>query len=138
MGTTYQMTSSFFCIKPDKMEAALAAVLQDGKGYYETLDQIKKKIKHYKHLPPASKLSELAKAAWGFEFGLSADEEEIVSVCWVWEKCLETHLFKILAPFVQDGCYIKVTSEDGTKQKWEFSKGNLKVYQAKEVWEETK
>lgn len=134
MGYCIHLREAVFTIPASKVADALEAVM-NGKGSYESPQHYIGKIKNYKHLPPALKLSELVDQTWGFS--LKPNENGgIQGIEWEWEKSHnENEVMMLLGPFVDAGCYVEMGGEDGAAWRYIFDGKTCVEKEAKLVWE---
>ena len=64
------------------------------------------------------------------------DDGNITSLSFYGDKLSydEGEMFKIVAPYVEDGSYIEMHGEDGAQWRWAFSGGDCQYITAKTVW----
>lgn len=62
-------------------------------------------------------------------------EGNIVKLRFTGEKYWnEDDIFAVLAPFVDDGCFIEMVGEDGDKWRWTFQNGTCTKVEPKVSW----
>lgn len=126
---------SKFRIPADKVEGCVQSMLSTkDKWIKESIQDAKKHIKYFEHIPPLPKLIELVYNIWGFRFTPNT-ENAIDKVTYELEKM---HAFEefcgAIAPFVESGSFLEFKGEDGAAWRYVFKDGNWKEVKPKVVW----
>jgi hypothetical protein len=136
MGYCITLMDSNFRLKASKKKEALAALKKmdpsvNGRGFWDGTKQWS--WVDQKHINQAKSLEE-ALSIW--RYCPEVDQEDnIISVDFDGEKIgQEDEMFKVIAPFVEDGSYIEMQGEDGAMWRWVFKNGEMRTIEPRIEW----
>ena len=135
MGYCMQQINDKFCIKVENQEGALKAIkdlaggetIKDASGLHYSWVITEEFLK--------AKTLDKAIKAWNWYVYID-DVGDMRDIEFLGEKLGDDEiLFSAIAPFVDEGSYIEMDGEDGSKWRWIFSEGKCIEKSATISWE---
>lgn len=136
MGVGLRIGNRSFMIPAGECGAALAAVLEAAPAYSKPTPRERcVQLLRMGFAAPNVLLAEVVRTCWGFE-PVAAEGGGVAGVVWGWEKATgrEMEWMKAVAPYVPDGCFIEMHTEDGEHLRFLFREGAVRSQYAELVW----
>lgn len=137
MGYCVHLSGQKFRIPSNKVEECLNGILNtENKWLKDAVQDAKKHIKYFEHIPSNLKFIELVNEIWGFKF-ISNKDGEIGKLSYELEKMHDFDGFcDAIVSCVESGSYLEFTGEDSDRWRYVFRDGSWKNVKPVVTWPE--